>query len=41
MAGARRRAENDERLLEQMSDVLDSLYAYFATNETDKTGSRS
>lgn len=41
MAGTRQRAENDDQLLEQMSDVLDSLYAHFATNGKKETGGRS
>ncbi|ABO59022.1 MAG: chromate resistance protein ChrB domain-containing protein [Burkholderia contaminans] len=41
MAGTRRRAENDDQLLEQMGAVLDSLYAHFASNGKNETGGRS
>lgn len=41
MAGARQRTESDDQLLEQMSDVLDSLYAHFATNGKNEPGGRS
>ncbi|WP_269501949.1 chromate resistance protein ChrB domain-containing protein [Burkholderia sp. IMCC1007] len=41
MAGTRHRAENDDQLLDQMSAVLDSLHAHFASNATSETGGRS
>lgn len=42
MAGARERALNDDRLLEEMSHVLDSMYAHFAsTAKNDNAGARS
>ncbi|MCU9957618.1 chromate resistance protein [Burkholderia sp. BKH01] len=41
MAGTRQRTENDDQLLEQMSAVLDSLYAHFASNGKSDTGGRS
>lgn len=41
MAGTRRRVENDDQLLEQMSLVLDSLYAHFASNGKNEVSERS
>lgn len=43
MAGTRQRVQNDDQLLEQMSSVLDALYAHFAASakEETKTGRRS
>ncbi|AXF24812.1 hypothetical protein CUJ89_31750 [Burkholderia pyrrocinia] len=41
MAGTRQRTENDDQLLEQMSAVLDALYAHFASNGTNESGARS
>ncbi|WP_175917264.1 chromate resistance protein ChrB domain-containing protein [Burkholderia pyrrocinia] len=38
MAGTRQRTENDDQLLEQMSAVLDSLHAHFASNGKSETG---
>jgi hypothetical protein len=35
LAGARQRLDGDDRLLEEMSTVLDSLYAYFSTMDTE------
>ncbi|MGY4729009.1 chromate resistance protein ChrB domain-containing protein [Burkholderia pyrrocinia] len=40
MAGTRQRTENDDQLLEQMSAVLDSLHAHFASNRKNETGGR-
>ncbi|WP_175962822.1 chromate resistance protein ChrB domain-containing protein [Burkholderia pyrrocinia] len=40
MAGTRQRTENDDQLLEQMSAVLDSLHAHFASNGKNETGGR-
>jgi hypothetical protein len=40
MAGTRQRAENDDQLLEQMSPVLDALYAHFAASASSKEESR-
>jgi hypothetical protein len=33
MAGARQRALDDDRLLDEMGHVLDSIYAHFATSK--------
>jgi hypothetical protein len=42
MAGARQRASDDDQLLDEMSRVLDSLYAHFATStKNSNAGSRS
>jgi hypothetical protein len=41
MAGTRRRSENDDQLLEQMSAVLDALYAHFAETIIEGTGNRT
>ena len=38
MAGTRQRAENDEQLLEQMTVVLDALYAHFASSTKSEKG---
>jgi hypothetical protein len=35
LAGARQRLDNDDRLLDEMSTVLDSLHAYFSTMKTE------
>jgi hypothetical protein len=35
LAGARQRLDNDDRLLDEMSAVLDSLHAYFSTMKTE------
>lgn len=40
MAGTRLRAPNDDQLLEQMSSVLDALYAHFAASAKEETGRR-
>ncbi|MEX3955296.1 chromate resistance protein ChrB domain-containing protein [Trinickia sp. EG282A] len=41
MAGTRRRVDNDDELLAQMSPVLDALYTHFAASATEETGRRS
>ncbi|WP_025600053.1 chromate resistance protein ChrB domain-containing protein [Burkholderia sp. WSM2230] len=42
MAGARERAPDDDQLLDEMSRVLDSIYAYFAaTTKNSNAGGRS
>ncbi|WP_175018433.1 chromate resistance protein ChrB domain-containing protein [Burkholderia contaminans] len=41
MAGMRQRTENDDQLLEQMSAVLDALYAHFTSNGKNQTTARS
>ncbi len=41
MAGTRQRVENDDQLLDQMSSVLDALYAHFAASAKEETGRRS
>ena len=41
MAGTRQRTENDDQLLEQMSAVLDALYAHFTSNGKNQTTARS
>jgi hypothetical protein len=42
MAGARQRASDDDQLLDEMSRVLDSIYAHFATStKNSNTGGRS
>jgi hypothetical protein len=38
MAGTRQRAESDDQLLEQMSAVLDALYAHFASTTKNEKG---
>ncbi|MGN6649616.1 chromate resistance protein ChrB domain-containing protein [Trinickia sp.] len=40
MAGTRQRVENDDQLLEQMSPVLDALYAHFAASAREESGRR-
>lgn len=41
LAGTRQRVENDDQLLEQMSSVLDALYAHFATRAKEDIGRRT
>lgn len=41
LAGARQRAADDDQLLEEMSRVLDSIYAYFASNATKNSTARN
>lgn len=41
MAGTRERAGNDDRLLEQLSDVLDSLHTHFTSIGRNTQGTRS
>ncbi len=41
MAGTRRRVDNDDQLLDQMSPVLDALYAHFAASVKEESGRRS
>jgi hypothetical protein len=42
MAGARERAADDDALLDEMSRVLDSMYAHFAASaKSTDAGSRS
>ncbi|TAM50375.1 MAG: hypothetical protein EPN57_21450 [Paraburkholderia sp.] len=41
MAGTRRRVDNDDQLLEQMSPVMDALHTHFAANAKEESGRRS
>ena len=41
MAGTRQRATSDDQLLDQMSSVLDALYAHFTASAREQTGRRT
>lgn len=41
MAGTRRRVDNDDELLDQMSPVFEALYTHFAASAKEESGRRS